>query len=202
MADKADKGVKRKRHGHESSKPSKKVAIAGDRIIKIALQDSEKWAPIIGMYGLSKQRIRTTTTTALLIYPFTFDLVLTSAVSSAGVAVPSISFQPYTKPRANGPQRPGRSGAIATTEVLLHSSAHPKMDYTVREEDSLQKHYVGVYDPATGKLEVTEARKMEVRAAVREHQATEDQVHQVSWSVDEAVLAANYFTPERSPVPH
>ena len=151
-------------------------------------------------YGLLKQRIRTTT--ALLIYLFAFDLVLTSAVSSAGVAVPSIPFQPYTKPRANAPQRPGRSGAIATTEVLLQSSAHPKLDYTVREEETLQKHYVGVYDPATGKLEVTEARKMEMRAAVRQHQATEDQVHQVNTNVDETVLAANYFTSERSTVPH
>jgi DNA-directed RNA polymerase I subunit RPA49 len=119
---------------------------------------------------------------------FGFGHVLTSTVSSAGVAVPpSISFQPYTKPRANAPQRPGRSGAVATTEVLLHSSKHPKLDYTAREEDTLQKHYVGVYDPETGKLEVTEARKMEVRAVVREHQATEDQVYQVSLSVDIAM---------------
>ena len=86
---------------------------------------------------------------------------------------------PYTKSRANTSQRPGRSGAIATTEVLLHSSAHPKLEYTVREEDTLQKHYVGIYDPETGRLEITEARKMQVRAAVRAHQATEEQVHQV-----------------------
>lgn len=112
--------------------------------------------------------------------PYSFDPRLTSTVSSAGVTIsPSIPFQPYTKPRANVQQRPGRSRAIATTEVLLHSSAHPKLDYTVREEETQQRHYVGVYDPATGKLEVTEARKMEVRAAVREHQATEEQVHQV-----------------------
>lgn len=90
----------------------------------------------------------------------------------------SISLQPFTKPRKNAPQRPGRSGAIATTEVLLHSSEHPKLDYTAREEeaggsDALTKHYVGVYDPKTGKLEVVEARKMVVRGSVREHQATE-----------------------------
>lgn len=113
------------------------------------------------------------------------EYVLTFTVSSAGVALPSsIPFKPYTKPRANAPQKPGRSGAIATTEVLLHSSAHPKLDYTVQEEDTLQKHYVGVYDPETGKLEVVEARKMEVRAAVRTHQATGDQARQVSLSLD------------------
>lgn len=32
------------------------------------------------------------------------------------------------------------------------------------------KHYVGVYDPETGKLEVLEARSMTVRATVRAHQ--------------------------------
>lgn len=90
----------------------------------------------------------------------------------------SISLQPFTKHRKNAPQRPGRSGAIATTEVLLHSSEHPKLDYTAREEeeggsDALLKHYVGVYDPKTGKLEVMEARKMVVRGSVRAHQATE-----------------------------
>jgi DNA-directed RNA polymerase I subunit RPA49 len=48
MADKVDKGVKRKRHEHPSSKPSKKVAIEGDRNIKISFQGAEEWAPIIG----------------------------------------------------------------------------------------------------------------------------------------------------------
>ena len=51
------------------------------------------------------------------------------------------------------------------------------MDYTAREEelggtDALLKHYVGVYDSATGKLEVMEARKMVVRGSVRAHQYT------------------------------
>ena len=47
MAEKGDKGVKRKRDGPKSSKPSKKVAIEGDRNIQISVKDAGKWAPII-----------------------------------------------------------------------------------------------------------------------------------------------------------
>lgn len=48
MADKIDKGVKRKRHESKTFKPSKKVAIEDDRKIKISFQEAEKWAPIVG----------------------------------------------------------------------------------------------------------------------------------------------------------
>lgn len=61
--------------------------------------------------------------------------------------------------------------------MLLHSSEHPQLDYIAREEeagdgDALLKHYVGVYDPETGNMEVIEARKMVVRGSVRAHQAS------------------------------
>jgi DNA-directed RNA polymerase I subunit RPA49 len=124
--------------------------------------------------------------------PLEVDRVLTSTVTPAGFALPtSIPFQPYTKPRARAAQRlvPG-SGAIATTELLLHS-AHTKLDYTVREEDTLQKHYVGVYDPKTGKLDVTEARKMGVRAVVRAHEATGEQIRQVGLNPEGLYSCAN-----------
>ena len=43
------------------------------------------------------------------------------------------------------------------------------------------KHYIGIYDPTTDKMEVMEARKMVVRGVVRAHEATaEDEVAAVS----------------------
>jgi len=53
------------------------------------------------------------------------------------------------------------------------------MDYTAREEEvgdlgSLLKHYVGVYDPETKKLEIVEARPMLVRGVVKSRRATAD----------------------------
>lgn len=72
--------------------------------------------------------------------------------------------------------RNGTVGSIAKRELLLQSSEHPTIDYTGREEeaggtDSLLKHYVGIFDPSTGKLQVMEARKMAVRGIVRSQQA-------------------------------
>ena len=55
---------------------------------------------------------------------------------------------------------------------MLHSSAHERLDYTGREEetngeDGLLKHYVGVFDPKTGKLQVVQARKMVIRGTLK-----------------------------------
>lgn len=87
-----------------------------------------------------------------------------------------MALKPYTKRRSNAPQRPGQSGSIATNELLIESSDHPAIDYVGREEeaggtDSLLKHYIGVYDPATGGLQVIESRKMTVRGIVRAQKA-------------------------------
>ena len=62
---------------------------------------------------------------------------------------------------------------------MIESSEHPAIDYVGREEeaggtDSLLKHYVGVYDPATGNLQVIESRKMTVRGIVRAQKAPEE----------------------------
>ncbi|KAE9374433.1 hypothetical protein N431DRAFT_437864 [Stipitochalara longipes BDJ] len=146
MSDRTAKQNKRKREKDASSKPNKRVAIEVDEQINVSLLDSDEWAPVIAL--------------------------------TPGLTVPSsIALDPYVKLRRNAPQRPGKSSEIATKELLLHSSEHPKLDYTAREEDSggsdtLLKHYIGIYDPDTGKMEVMEARKMVVRGVVRAHQAT------------------------------
>ncbi|KUJ19884.1 RNA polymerase I associated factor, A49-like protein [Mollisia scopiformis] len=148
MADKVEKVKKRKRHIDDSSKPSKRVAIDEDKQISVSLLETGKWAPVLA--------------------------------STPGLAMPSeINLRAYTKMRRNAPSRVGKSGDIATKELILHSSDHSKLDYTAREEevggvDSLLKHYIGVYDPETGKMEVVEARKMIVRGSVRAHQATKE----------------------------
>ena len=57
-------------------------------------------------------------------------------------------------------------------ELLLHSSAHPKLDWTAREETSNGvenhlRHYIGIYDPEKGKLQLVEAKKLVVRSTLR-----------------------------------
>lgn len=113
-------------------------------------------------------------------------------MAPAGFTIPtSIPFKSWTKPRANAAQNPDPdSGAIATTELLLHST-HTRLDYTAREEDTLQKHYVGVYDPKTGELNVVEARKMDVRAVVKEREDTGEQIRQVGLNLGGLYSCAN-----------
>ena len=54
---------------------------------------------------------------------------------------------------------------------MLHSASHPLMEYTGREVNTpgLQ-HFIGIFDPKSGKMEVVEAKKMVVRGAVRSQQ--------------------------------
>ncbi|KAH7041045.1 RNA polymerase I associated factor, A49-like protein [Microdochium trichocladiopsis] len=84
---------------------------------------------------------------------------------------PSIQFQAYSKPAPAGT----RKSKVLPNSLMLHSSAGEKLDYTGREEgpggrESHLKHYIGVFDPATGKLAVMEARKMAIRGVVRAQQ--------------------------------
>lgn len=62
-------------------------------------------------------------------------------------------------------------------ELLLHSSTHPKLDWTACEEtsngvESHLKHYVGVYDPEEGTLQLIEARRLVVRSTLRSAEAS------------------------------
>lgn len=51
MSEKLDKSKKRKRHGDEGSKRSKKVATNDDRKVEISLRKADEWAPVIGMFN-------------------------------------------------------------------------------------------------------------------------------------------------------
>ncbi|KAK5989180.1 DNA-directed RNA polymerase I subunit rpa49-like protein [Cladobotryum mycophilum] len=93
-----------------------------------------------------------------------------------GVEMPKdLVFHSYvpkdqSKPKTKQPKHAVDRG------LLLHSTSHRSLDYTAKEEESrdsqhLLNHYIGVYDPETGKLQVVEAKKMIVRGAVRSKQA-------------------------------
>ncbi|MCJ1478591.1 DNA-directed RNA polymerase I subunit rpa49 [Lambiella insularis] len=100
------------------------------------------------------------------------------AIATApGLDLPTnFPLQAFERPRTNttqtGAATSARRSASSQTELLLHCSAHPKLDYTAREElfdgpEGLLRHYVGVYDPATGELKVVQARKVVVRPTLR-----------------------------------
>lgn len=84
---------------------------------------------------------------------------------------PDISLKPYRRARKSHAPSTGKS-LVSMSEHLLHTSAHPKIDYLGKEEerggsDSLLNHYLGVYDPESGQLQLVRARKLVLRGSVR-----------------------------------
>ncbi|CAJ2506207.1 Uu.00g003370.m01.CDS01 [Anthostomella pinea] len=153
---------KRKREDDGSQRPKKKVAIQATppsssspanppSILKVSLvQTANDCPPVIATHS--------------------------------GLCIPSsIDFQAYSKPQLPAPKSSKRSRKPAppSPDLVLHSSSHPRMDYTVKEEgpggrESHLKHYIGVFDPKTGQLSVVEAKKMAIRGVVRSQQPPEE----------------------------
>ena len=86
----------------------------------------------------------------------------------------SISLKPYKRARSTASSHSNGidSPSSRTSEIFLHSSSHPKVDYTAREPqdgstDGLVRHYVGVYSPQTGIVEVMEVPMVMVRGILR-----------------------------------
>ncbi|RAR14300.1 RNA polymerase I associated factor, A49-like protein [Stemphylium lycopersici] len=86
------------------------------------------------------------------------------AVTPGLTVPPNISFNPYKRSKIL-PQ--GES-----TELLFQSSDHPRLDYTAQEErdgssESQLQDYIGVYDPATSKLQIVPVKRVVVRSTLR-----------------------------------
>jgi len=148
---------KRKRHDERhDGRPNKKVAVESPaQIIHVSVvEGGEQWAPILGNWIFDS------------LLQWSTDRLLLA--STPGLILPSkLALKPYTKPQSST-SRP----IVPGPELLLHSSAHPKLDYTAREETSNGsenhlKHYIGIYDPSTGQLQIVQARKLVVRSTLR-----------------------------------
>lgn len=95
--------------------------------------------------------------------------------STPGLHVPSsINLDAYSRPRAQtSTSKPSEetNPSIRSSELLLQSSEHPRLDYTGRENesalDALWNHFVAVYDEKNGTLQLVEARNMALRGCVR-----------------------------------
>ncbi|KAK7969073.1 hypothetical protein PG996_002487 [Apiospora saccharicola] len=87
--------------------------------------------------------------------------------------LPNISFQAYTRPVPNK-----KSKKASPPELMLHATTD-RVEYTAKEDgdggvDSHLAHYIGVFDPATGKLDVIQAKKMTMRATPKAQKAPEE----------------------------
>ncbi|KAK7415090.1 DNA-directed RNA polymerase I subunit rpa49 [Neonectria punicea] len=139
---------KRKREGEAGVKPKKKVAI--------------------------NAASSTATVTSVLRPKFCPPVIATAP----GFQVPSdISFHSYA-PKNETKSKTKLAKSAGEKDFLLHSTAHRSLDYTLKTEGPRGSkpplnHFVGIYDPKTGKLQVVEAKKMVMRGVVRAKQASE-----------------------------
>ncbi|KAL8646070.1 MAG: hypothetical protein Q9210_006340, partial [Variospora velana] len=101
--------------------------------------------------------------------------------STPGLSLPTnTSMTPCTKTRKNDTASIGKSH-LSQSEHLLHTSSHTKIDYTAREEEGggaggLLQHYLGVYDPQSGHLQLVRARKLVLRGSLRPVPSAPDEV--------------------------
>ncbi|WEW56559.1 DNA-directed RNA polymerase I subunit rpa49 [Emydomyces testavorans] len=102
------------------------------------------------------------------------DALVPVIAYSPGVQLPdSLAFRSYTKPRAKRSRHNATTNSgVVSSELLLQSSAHAKLDFVAREGvehlESLWNHYVAIYDPKRNALQLMEARKVTVRRSLRE----------------------------------
>jgi DNA-directed RNA polymerase I subunit RPA49 len=73
------------------------------------------------------------------------------------------------------------------------------LDYIAQEEfgggsDALLQHYIGVYDPETGELKLTEARKLALRSTLR---PTKDELDRAM--EEKKKQSVSYFHPNFAP---
>ena len=117
MADRIEKEKKRKRGRDGSSRPSKRVAIEGDKQINISLLESDRWAPLIGMYPTNNSPLAIPVLICTSFYsrshsPF-FDF--------AGAIRQATKKCPQRKEQRNCNQR-ASSALLRTPEVRLYST--------------------------------------------------------------------------------
>ncbi|KAK0621193.1 RNA polymerase I associated factor, A49-like protein [Bombardia bombarda] len=91
----------------------------------------------------------------------------------------SAQFNTYTNNEKPAPKRRKNDPPPSAPELLLHSTSHRSLDYTAREDHAvgtqqMLKHYIGIFDPRSGEVQIVEGRKMVVRGVVRSQVASDD----------------------------
>lgn len=108
-------------------------------------------------------------------------------------ALKDLHLAPYLKQR-NTPSSGSKdkNKGIHSSELLLQSSEHPKLDFVGREggddADSQLKHYVAVIDPVNKTWQFVEARKVTLRGAVRQMKEVDEGGEEVESSDEEMVF--------------
>ncbi|KAJ5518871.1 hypothetical protein N7453_001293 [Penicillium expansum] len=117
----------------------------------------------------------------------------------------SLRWNPYIKSRANVSKSAAstRNPGIVSSEMLLQSSDHAKLDFVGREgtgddTDSQVKHYVAVIDPERKTWKVVEVRRATLRGAVRSRKPEEDSDEEMNTMRAQRTALTNTFGTKQS----
>lgn len=109
-------------------------------------------------------------------------------------------FKPYTRESSNSTKvasSAGRNNGIVSSELLLHSSEHPKVEYigseATEDADSKLKHYIAVVDPEKKTWQFIEVRKMTLRSAVKAHNRSVEDESDIDEGIDVCILPSGPF---------
>ncbi|OAA55064.1 a49-like, RNA polymerase 1 associated factor [Niveomyces insectorum RCEF 264] len=160
-----DAGKKRRRDGVsvDSSKPKKK---------KVSIQEGPPQ-----QLGPKQQAAKVIRVSDVVRPRFAAPVVATTP----GLSIPeSFQFDSYSQTKPTPASKRSRPPS-ASDEMILQSSSHRTVDFVGKENrsesaDASLQHYIGIFDPATGQLQVIEAKKMEIRGTVRAREAPEEEV--------------------------
>ena len=96
-------------------------------------------------------------------------------LSSPGLNTPGIPYKAYIKSRASKSSNDGQP-TPNTHSLLLHSSEHPRLDYTAAPNtlDQELSHYVAIFDPTTNELQITPAHHLSLRTTLRSETAEQE----------------------------
>jgi DNA-directed RNA polymerase I subunit RPA49 len=172
MADGSSK--KRKRENEGSSKPKKRVTkdagpehLSNHKTATIStLLQPASLPPVIGKLSKPHQKQLNSGNNSHI-------------ATSPGISIPGdIPFYPYINKDATSSKTSKKTPPIHR-DLILHSTSHPSLDYTAKEDrflggQPILRHFIGIYDPKTGKLEVAEAKKMVIRGVVRARKAANE----------------------------
>ncbi|KAL1296512.1 hypothetical protein AAFC00_000021 [Neodothiora populina] len=101
-------------------------------------------------------------------FPALKDELHPIVASSPGLNIPSTTFKTYSKPTMTTCSNHSDTPTPSSHSLLLHSSAHARLDYTAQQEASgTRSDYIAVYDEATSTLQVLPAHPLTLRTSLR-----------------------------------
>lgn len=86
--------------------------------------------------------------------------------------MPTTPFKTFTKQTETRTSKKKSTSSDVPTpsthSVLLHSSSHPRLDYTANQDsDPNLSHYIGIFDPTTNSVQVLPAHAVTLRTTLR-----------------------------------